>query len=453
MIHPARIQYLNTQSARSGLFAVYWMQQSQRVSCNHALNHAIDLANERKLPLVVFFCLTRAFPDANLRHYDFMVRGLRETGRRLHDLGIRMVVRMGDPPVELARFCRTAALAVTDRGYLRIQRAWRARAAKLLQCPLIQVETDVIVPLEEASGKEEYAAATIRAKLHRRLAEYFTEHPLPRLRHKSLSMDFESLDLNEPEALFSKLKFDQSVKPVTWIKAGETAAYAMLDRFIAEKLDKFADLRNDPSQDYLSNMSPYLHFGQISPYAVAKRVVESGSKSTEAFLEELFVRRELAMNFVYYNDHYDSIDCLPSWSRRTLAEHGIDQREYAYSLSRLERAETQDPYWNAAQKEMVMRGKMHGYIRMYWGKKILEWSRTPESAFRTALMLNNKYSLDGRDPNGFAGIAWCFGKHDRPWGERAIFGQVRYMNDKGLRRKFDIDAYVRRIEQKWEEQS
>jgi deoxyribodipyrimidine photo-lyase len=449
MVHPARVLFLNGQPVKKSAFVIYWMQQSQRVSYNHALNYAIVCANELRLPLIVFFCLAEGFPDANLRHYRFMLDGLAVTERLLQDRGIRLIVQAGDPPHEIVRFAKRAALVVTDRGYLRIQQAWRAKAAVSLTCPLIQVETDVIVPVEEASAKEEYAAATIRSKLHRQLAEFFTDHPTPDLKKKSLSIDGLSLNLADREKLCSRLRIDRSVPPVTWIKAGETAAYEMLDRFISEKLDRFADLRNDPAEDYLSNMSPYLHFGQISPYVIAKRVVESGSRSAEAFLEELFVRRELAMNFVYYNDCYDSIKCLPAWSRRTLTEHGIDQREYIYSLRRLELAETHDQYWNAAQKEMVLRGKTHGYIRMYWGKKILEWSRTPDSAYRTALLLNNKYSLDGRDPNGFAGIAWCFGKHDRPWGERDVFGQVRYMNDKGLRRKFDIDAYVTRIENEW----
>jgi deoxyribodipyrimidine photo-lyase len=449
MVHPSRIRSLNEQPVKKGAFVVYWMQQSQRVSCNHALNYAIERANELRLPLVVLFCLVDGFPEANLRHYRFMLDGLADTERLLRKYGIRLIVRRGDPACEIARFAKMAAVVVTDRGYLRIQRAWRAKAAAMVGCPFVQVETDVIVPVEEASVKEEYAAATIRSKLHKRLAEFFTDHPLSKVKKKSLSIGGPSLDLADLDKLCSRLRIDRSVAPVTWIKAGETAADEMLDRFINEKIDRFADLRNDPAEDYLSNMSPYLHFGQISPYTIAKRVLESGSRSAEAFLEELFIRRELAMNFVYYNNRYDSIDCLPAWSRRTLVEHAIDDREYNYTLRQLESARTHDPYWNAAQKEMVMRGKMHGYMRMYWGKKILEWSRTPDSAFRTALFLNNKYSLDGRDPNGFTGVAWCFGKHDRPWGERVIFGQVRYMNDKGLRRKFNIDAYVTRIENEW----
>jgi deoxyribodipyrimidine photo-lyase len=193
-------------------------------------------------------------------------------------------------------------------------------------------------------------------------------------------------------------------------------------------------------------MSPYLHFGQISPLYIALKVSKTRSLGAEAFFEELIIRRELSMNFVFYNEKYDSFKSIPDWAKKTLRAHQKDRRPYLYSPKELENAGTHDPYWNAAQKEMVITGKMHGYMRMYWGKKILEWSKTPEEAFKVALYLNNKYELDGRDPNGFIGVAWCFGKHDRPWGERAIFGNVRYMNDKGLKRKFDADKYVKMME-------
>ncbi len=189
-------------------------------------------------------------------------------------------------------------------------------------------------------------------------------------------------------------------------------------------------------------MSPYLHFGQISPLHIALEVLKTKSPGKSAYLEELIIRRELAVNFVYYNREYDNLKCLPDWAYNTLMEHRKDKREYIYSLEEFENAETHDPYWNAAQLEMVHSGKMQGYMRMYWGKKILEWAQNPEKAYQIALKLNNRYELDGRDPNGYAGVAWCFGKHDRAWKEREIFGKVRYMNDHGLRRKFKMDSYV-----------
>jgi deoxyribodipyrimidine photo-lyase len=227
---------------------------------------------------------------------------------------------------------------------------------------------------------------------------------------------------------------------------GTTEAKKRLRDFIKNKLDEYADLRNDPCLDATSNMSPYLHFGQISPLYIALKVMESEARGKESYLEELIVRRELSYNFVYYNNNYDKFSSLPPWAKNSLNCHARDKREYIYSLEEFEQAKTHDPYWNAAQKEMVLTGKMHGYMRMYWGKKILEWTRNPRQGFKMALYLNNKYELDGRDPNGFAGVAWCFGKHDRAWSERKVFGKIRYMNAAGLKRKFDADKYVERVD-------
>jgi deoxyribodipyrimidine photo-lyase len=262
---------------------------------------------------------------------------------------------------------------------------------------------------------------------------------------ESLSLDFDSFDISDVGKAISKLHIDRTVQKVSSFQGGTQEARNHLEVFLEGKLDQFPELRNDPTLDYLSHMSPYLHFGQISPLFIALKASETKSPGTEAFLEELIVRRELSMNFVYYNKKYDLFEAVPEWAKKTLRAHKKDKRQYTYTLEELEPAKTHDPYWNAAQKEMVIKGKMHGYMRMYWGKKIIEWSRTPEGAFRSTLYLNNKYELDGRDPNGFTGVAWCFGKHDRPWGERPIFGNVRYMNDKGLRRKFDADGYVKRV--------
>ena len=242
-----------------------------------------------------------------------------------------------------------------------------------------------------------------------------------------------------------ELNVDSSVGRITGFRGGPSEAERRLRDFIENKLDEYPDRRNDPNADGQSHLSPYLHFGQISPLEIALRVRETESKAGPAFLEELIVRRELSHNFVHYNPQYDSFACLPPWVNRTLECHRRDKREFVYSSREFEAARTHDPYWNAAQKEMVLMGKMHGYMRMYWGKKILEWSKTSQQAFEIALSLNNKYELDGRDPNGFAGVAWCFGKHDRAWAERSVFGKVRYMNAGGLRRKFDADAYAQRV--------
>ena len=444
-IQKERIKALNRKEIRKGGYVLYWMQASHRVEYNHALEFAILKANELRQPLIVFFGITDQFPEANERHYTFMLEGLKEVKHSLEKRGIQMVILHQSPEIGLLQLSKKASLVVVDRGYLRIQRGWRDDASKKIDCPLIQVETDVVVPVEETSIKEEYAAATIRSKIKRKLDAFL----IPLKDHEpitdSLSLDFDSFDIEDVEKAISKLRIDRSVKRVNGFHGGTKEGISHLEIFLESKSDRFPELRNDPTLDYLSHMSPYLHFGQISPLYIALKVSKTSSLGAETFLEELIIRRELSMNFVFYNEKYDSFTSIPDWAKKTLRTHQKDRRPYLYSHKELENARTHDTYWNAAQKEMVIKGKMHGYMRMYWGKKILEWSKTPEQAFKIALYLNNKYELDGRDPNGFTGVAWCFGKHDRPWGERAIFGNVRYMNDKGLKRKFDADQYVKMI--------
>jgi deoxyribodipyrimidine photo-lyase len=445
-IQKERIKALNQKEVHKGKYVIYWMQASHRVEYNHALEFAILKANKLRQPLIVFFGITDQFPEANERHYSFMLEGLKEVKHSLEKRGIQMVILHKSPEIGVLRLSKKASMVVVDRGYLKIQKAWRDDASKKINCPLIQVETDVVVPVEETSIKEEYAAATIRSKIKRKLDAFF----IPLKDHEpitdSLSLDFDSFDIEDVEKAISKLRIDRSVKRVNGFHGGTKEGISHLEIFLESKLDRFPELRNDPTLDYLSHMSPYLHFGQISPLYIALKVSKTRSLGAEAFLEELIIRRELSMNFVFYNEKYDSFTSIPDWAKKTLRTHQKDRRPYPYSRKELENAGTHDPYWNAAQKEMVIKGKMHGYMRMYWGKKILEWSKTPEEAFKIALYLNNKYELDGRDPNGFTGVAWCLGKHDRPWGERAIFGNVRYMNDKGLKRKFDADKYVKMME-------
>lgn len=445
MIQKERIRHLNHKEIRKGFYVLYWMQASQRVEYNHALEYTIIQANKLMQPVVVFFGITDHFPEANERHYAFMLEGLKEVKQKLNKRKIQLVIRHQSPEQGVIQMAKRASVVIVDRGYLRIQRQWRDYAAKRIDCPLIQIESDVIVPLEEVSSKEEYGASTLRPKILKKLPYFLLPLKENEPKISSMSMEFDSLEIEDIEKTLLKLKIDRTVKRVDSFHGGTKEALNHLEIFLDEKLDHYAELKNDPTQDYLSHMSPYLHFGQISPLYIALKVKETKSPGVEAFLEELIVRRELSMNFVFYNSHYDSWKGLPHWAQKTLKAHQKDKRSYFYSLDELEKGQTHDPYWNAAQKEMILTGKMHGYMRMYWGKKILEWTKTPEEAFRMAIYLNNKYELDGRDPNGFAGVAWCFGKHDRPWAERPIFGTVRYMDDKGLRRKFDADAYVRRI--------
>jgi deoxyribodipyrimidine photo-lyase len=445
MIHRERIQHLNKKEVRKGRYVLYWMQASQRTEYNHALEYALLRANELLEPVVVFFGITDVVSGANERQYYFMLEGLREVKLALEKKGICMVIQHVSPEKGAIQLAENASLLIVDRGYLKIEKEWRQSVAERVNCPVIQVESNVVVPVEEASLKEEYAAATVRPKIERNLEYYLVPLQENSPRIHSLDMGGSSFDIEDLGKAISQLEIDRTVQRVKF-KGGTKEGKKHLNRFTQSRIDRYAELRNDPTVDCLSNMSPYLHFGQISPLFIALEILKIESPGRTTYLEELIVRRELSINFVHYNKEYDSFEGLPGWARKTLRDHTADSREYVYTLKELENSQTHDCYWNAAQKEMMVTGKMHGYMRMYWGKKILEWSKTPEEAFSTALYLNNKYELDGRGPNGFTGVAWCFGKHDRPWKERPIFGKVRYMNARGLRRKFDADGYVEKVE-------
>ncbi|MBP8303987.1 MAG: deoxyribodipyrimidine photo-lyase [Phycisphaerae bacterium] len=441
-----RVRTLKTgPTRRDGRYVLYWMQAAQRAQCNPALEHAIELADELARPVAVVFCLVDGFPEANLRHTRFMVEGLCETRRDLALKGIQMAVFHGPPEEGVRALAGRACLVVTDAGHLRIQRTWRRQVAEVLDCAFLEVEANLIVPVWEASDKENFSAATLRPRIRRQLDTYLRPLRSKRPKADSLGLRLGGLALEDAETAVALVRPDRTIGPVLGTVGGPSQAQARLKAFLRDRLDSFADLRNDPAEDRTSGLSPYLHFGQISPLQVALEAAQTAGAGKEAFLEELIVRRELAHNYVYYNPKYDQYEGLAPWARRTLDYHGRDRRPYVYGLDQFEKAATHDPYWNAAQEEMVLTGKMHGYMRMYWGKKILEWSRTPKEALDTAIHLNDKYELDGRDPNGYAGVAWCLGQHDRAWGERPVFGKVRTMTAAGLERKFDIEAYVRRV--------
>ncbi len=411
---------------------------------NGALQVAIREANRHNLPVVVYFGLSSEYPSANGRNLRFLLEGMDEVRQSLEEMGIRLVLTLHLPPNGAVDLSRRAALMVVDRAYQRIATTWVQQAVRAVRCASLCVEDNVIVPVQTASPKEEYSAATLRPKIHKKLPRFLKarEENLPA--RDSTALDLESEFEEGTGALLARLDVDPTVPPVTTLPSGPAAAEEQLRAFVKERLDEYSEARNDPARQGSSGLSPYLHFGQISPLYIALRVMEAQSRGEEAFLEQLIVRRELAMNYVWYNSSYDSINGLPRWTRETLQKHQADPRPYLYSPEEMEEARTHDPAWNAAQNEMRRTGSMHGYMRMYWGKKILEWSSSPEEAFQRAVYLNDRYELDGRDPNGYAGIAWCFGKHDRPWKERPIFGTIRYMSAAGLERKFDMEEYTKR---------
>jgi len=449
MIDQTRICLLNDAPVVKGNFVLYWMQQSQRAECNHALEYAIGEANRLALPVVVGFGLTDAYPQANERHYALMLEGLAEVAKTLAERSIKMVVRRGSPDAVALALAEEAALVVADRGYLRHQKAWRQEVADSAPCRVVQIEADVVVPVETVSDKHESMARTIRTKLQKRWDNYLNDLAQRKPDKSSLSLALAGdVDIADPMEVLKTLKIERGVKAVDGFRGGTSAARQRLEDFLQNRLQGYENKRNEPAAQHTSRLSPYLHFGQIAPVEVALKISHAKESTTEdraAFLEELMVQRELAANFVYFEPHYDSYQCLPEWAKKTLQDHRDDPREHHYTRTQLEAAETHDPYWNAAMTEMKLTGYMQGYMRMYWGKKILEWSNTPEYAFQTVLFLNNKYFLDGRDCNSFANVAWCFGLHDHPWKERPVFGKVRYMNANGLKRKFDIEAYVKQV--------
>lgn len=422
---------------------VYWMSRDQRAADNWALLYAQELALEQQAPLVVAFCLAPTFLGGTWRAYDFLLRGLRALEQDLGEHGIGFQLLCGQPPEVLPPWLHTcrARAVVVDFSPLRIARQWLDEVVARLDAPIWQVDAHNVVPCWLASPKQEYGAYTLRPRLQRLLPLYL--EPFPELRTHPYPWPAQPpVDFAAAEA---SLLCDRSVSPVAWLEPGERAGAQLLMRFVAEKLARYDEQRNDPNLDGQSQLSPYLHFGQLAPQRVALQVANSEAPvaARQAFLEELLVRRELAENYCYYNLQYDSDAGWPDWARRTLAVHGDDARPYVYDRATLEQGATHDDLWNAAQNEMVTRGKLHGYLRMYWAKKLLEWTASPQEALSVAVDLNDRYELDGRDPNGYAGIAWSLGGvHDRPWGERPIFGLIRYMSYNGCKRKFDVARYI-----------
>jgi deoxyribodipyrimidine photo-lyase len=450
-IRRERVQNLNRADVREGDYVLYWMQSSRGAEQKHALEYAVQQANDLDQRLLVVFGLTDDYPEANLRHYTFMLEGLKDVQEALEKRGIKMVVRKGSPDDIALDAGKDASLVVTDRGYMRPQKRWREKVAREAGCMVTQVESDVVVPVGLASGKRETAARTLRPRIQEYLDDFLVRLTPTNISKQSLNMKAEGLDLSNIEKALDGMDLDRSVGALSHLHRGGTSeAKKVFRRFLEDGFDAYTGLRNQPQTDDVSHMSKYLHFGQISPIwlALTARRAKTKEDNIEAFVEELVVRRELSMNFVLYTPDYDSYSNLPDWAKKTLEEHRDDEREHTYTRKQLESAETHDEYWNAAMKEMVHTGYMHNYMRMYWGKKFLEWSNTPEHAYRTTLYLNNKYFLDGRDPNSFANVVWIFGQHDRGWTEREVYGKVRYMSASGLERKMKPDQYIEKVEKR-----
>ena len=436
----------------SGKCVVYWMQRAQRGVDNHAVDLAVKVANLLGLPLVVYFAGIANFPHANLRHYVFLNQGLPDIEADLASRNISFVMRRAprESHEQLLADVR-AAFLIGDENPMREPECWRKELASRIKIPFWTVDADVVVP-SKLIEKAQYGAYTIRPRLYRLLPEYLhryenldAEHAWRRPRgfhadsvHEDMTRDWKG--------------FDRSVAPVEAWKGGAHAALKRLKVFAGRLLEDYDAQRNHPETDGTSMMSPYLHFGHIGPVTIAL-AVDAAAKANpklnaarDSYFNELIVWRELAINFVRYTPKYDSPECAETWAKTTIAEHARDEREHLYTLHQLENAQTPDDLWNAGQIQMVRHGWMHNYVRMYWAKKILEWTPNVATAMKYAIYLNDKYLLDGRDPNGYAGIAWAIlGKFDRAWGERPIFGKIRYMSGASTGKKFNSKRYIEQM--------
>jgi deoxyribodipyrimidine photo-lyase len=411
---------------------IYWMNRDQRVDDNWALLDAQAKAIELKQPLVVVFCLSKKMNtisgSKNNKQFLFMKQGLLVVRERLNKLNIPFILSNDEADIELPKIIKEikASHLFVDFNPLREVQAMVNSVKAKINITMFEVDAHNVIPAFYVTNKQEWGAYTLRPKVHKLLDKYLTEFPAI-IKQAKTNLNTKSDD---------KEILGEEIKVVDY-------ANLALKEFIEIRLKNY-DQRNDPNADATSRLSAYLHFGQLSAQRIALATKQS-KLASESFLEELIVRKELADNYVLYNPNYDNFEGLPDWAKKTLNKHLDDPREYTYTLKQFEEGKTHDPIWNAAQLQMVKSGYMHGYVRMYWAKKILEWSKTPQDAIKTAIYLNDKYELDGQDSNGYVGVMWAIGGvHDRPWQERKIFGMVRFMNDKGMKRKFDVDAYTKK---------
>lgn len=450
-----RVRQLNQSEMRAaGRYVLYWAQMNRRVESNHALAYAVEMANGLGLPVLFYEGLTCSYPNANDRFHTFLLEGVPVTARRLQALGIGYVFHLrqcrADPNDAFYRLASDAAAVVTDDYPVFVANDHNRSVPAKLANPYYAVDSSCIVPMGHFT-KQEYAAYTIRPKIRKVLEECL--QPVKTLRVKrrftgALPALHTTVTESNIAELVAACEIDHSIPPSTEYRGGRDEAERRLQFFLENNLRRYAKLNREPSAHATSELSPYLHFGHLSSLEVALAVHKCAAEHkliADEFLEQLIVRRELAFNFARFSPSLDSLDALPNWARETLAKHAGDPREPVYSREQFERAATHDALWNATQNELLTRGVIHGYYRMYWGKKILEWSATPEKALATMIYLHDRYALDGRDPNTYTNILWCFGLHDRPWSARKIFGMTRYMNLEGMKRKTDVDAYIREI--------
>lgn len=454
-VEPERIRKLNEAGERvDRSYVLYWAGANRRVDANHGLLYAVELANKLNLPVLCYEGVTCAYQYANDRLHTFLLEGVPETSKRLKKAGIGYAfylrTRQDSKPTYFLDLAKDAAAVVADDYPVLTVRDMNAQMCARVDVAYYVVDSSCIVPMSLLE-KREFAAYTIRPKIHRLLPKYFKSPDALRVKrpYQASTPEFhvEVTAANIPE-LVSSSEIDHSVPPSPSFKGGRREAEKLLEYFLQNNLKRFDRDRNEPSEHATSHLSPYLHFGQISSLEVALAVKEYATRHhlmADGYLEELIVRRELSFNYVRHVERPERLENLPEWARETMRKHGEDKRDPLYAPKQMESAETYDDLWNATQKEMLLRGKIHGYYRMYWGKKILEWSQTYQDAVDFMVEMHGRYALDGRDPNTYTNVLWCFGLHDRAWGERPIFGKIRYMSGASTKRKTNSKAYLDEI--------
>ncbi|MEJ7607557.1 MAG: deoxyribodipyrimidine photo-lyase [Bryobacteraceae bacterium] len=446
-----RVRVLNDKPVRrEAKYVLYWSQMNRRAQVNHALAYAIECANELMLPVLCYEGLGNTYTYANDRIHTFMVEGVPDMATGLSKMGVGYAFylrrKRQDRNDTLYNVAADAALIVTDDYPVFIAARHNGSVPEKIDIAYHAVDSSCVIPMSFFE-KREYAAYTIRPKIKKVLQDYLQPFLMPKVKVK--------FDLPIPQwrvevrpgnvgGLVSECEIDHSVPPSTAYRGGYRNARKRLDHFLDDKLLVYAKSRNEPSAHATSNLSPYLHFGHISALEVALSASEHRLPAEE-FLEELIVRRELAFNFARFAPDVTSLESLPDWAKKTLSKHARDKRHNQVTREQMESGNTYEPLWDATQKELLLRGKIHGYYRMYWGKKIIEWSATHEEALDIMISLHDRYALDGRDPNTYTNILWCFGLHDRPWGERPIFGMTRYLSLDGMKRKTNVNAYIDEI--------
>jgi len=456
-VETERIRKLNAAPERPHRkYVLYWAQMNRRVDANHGLLYAAEIANQHHLPVLYYEGLTCSYPYANDRLHTFILEGVPETAKRLKKAGIGYVFylrrRVDSPNNIFYQLARDAAAVVTDDYPVFIARRHNSRVPEKLDVAFYVVDSSCVVPMSQIPTRQ-FAAYTIRPKITKLLPKYL--HAPDQLRVKRRfeealpSFHVEVHDGNIAE-LVRSCEIDHSIQSSPSFTGGRLAAEKLLRFFLENNLKRFDRNRNEPAEHATSHMSPYLHFGQISSLEIALAVKEYAAEHhlmADSYLEELIVRRELSFNYVRHVERPERLENLPEWARETMRKHANDRRDPLYTPQQLERAETYDDLWNATQKEMMLRGKIHGYYRIYWGKKVLEWSSTYQSAVDWMIDTHGRYALDGRDPNTYVNVLWCFGLHDRAWGERPIFGKIRYMSGDSTRRKTNAKAYIKEIQE------